>query len=236
MSTIDHKNRIDHKNVDEYLFNFFEGNLSAPETDLLKSFLNKNPSLKADYDAWKASYVEEPPVAYPNAGQLLQKVPATAMKKWIGRGLALMVVLGLLIFFLMPEHVMKERSTKATKGQSTGIESLPQRKSATPSLTGKEKNVEEQKKWPDHSTTSLQHANNGISAEVIETAQAEPVAPFLMQPKADEEVIDHRKSGAADSLEILLKLQPVSHPAGKSTKQKTRKKPMTVIRIRDTGF
>lgn len=64
---------INQSNIDEWLFDYFEGNLAKSEQELLVSFLNKNPALKADYESWKGSYLKEPEMIYPKANTLLKE-------------------------------------------------------------------------------------------------------------------------------------------------------------------
>ncbi len=46
-------------NIDEWLFNHFEGNLSAAETRQLQSFIKNNLEFADDLQAWNNSFVEE---------------------------------------------------------------------------------------------------------------------------------------------------------------------------------
>lgn len=227
---------IDPKHIDEWLFNYFEGNLSPQESETLTRFLNANPALKADYDAWKASYVSEAPMIYPNAGELLQPVPATAIKKWIGWGLALLLALGLLLFFLVPASDEKELPAEPAKEQPAAPGELKKTQAVPPSLQGEEKKTEAVTKNPEPAANSV-HTEKGTRWKNTEVEPSETIGPFLMQRQVDtNEMLSDNQSRSSDSLEIIVKPQPAGHPAGKSSKLKTRKKPMTVIRIRDTGF
>lgn len=226
---------IDPKHIDEWLFNYFEGNLSPQESEALTRFLNANPALKADYDAWKASYVAEAAMVYPNAVELLQPVPASATKKWIGRGLLLLVALGLLLFFLVPASDEKELMTEPVKEQPAAPMDLKKTQAVPPSLPG-EKKTKAVKKNPEPATNSV-HTGKGIRQKNTEEVYSETTGPFLMQRHADiNDLFSNSQSPSSDSLEIIVKPKPAGRPAGKSSKLKTRKKPMTVIRIRDTGF
>ncbi|HLP11724.1 MAG TPA: type IX secretion system membrane protein PorP/SprF [Flavobacteriales bacterium] len=50
---------ISDKNIDQWLFNYYEGALSPAEVRQLESFLKKNPEYYEDANAWKDSFVEE---------------------------------------------------------------------------------------------------------------------------------------------------------------------------------
>lgn len=227
---------IDPKHIDEWLFNHFEGNLSRQDSETLARFLNANPALKADYDAWKASYVTEPPMAYPNAGELLQPVPAPAIKKWIGRGLLLLVALGLLIFFLLPEPAKTELPEEPVKEQPAVTPATKEAPTVHAPSPGEVKKTEAVKKTPGPAANAISTAK-GISPNSTNVEPSETTVPFLMQRHVDtHEMLSNSQSPSSDSLEIIVRPQSASHPGGKATKLKTRKKPMTVIRIRDTGF
>ena len=47
---------IDKGNIDEWLFRYFEKDLSSSETDQLMSFIHKNPHYEKDFIDWKKSY------------------------------------------------------------------------------------------------------------------------------------------------------------------------------------
>lgn len=64
---------INRDNIEECLFDFFEGNLNPEEKLQVTDFLNNHPEYQADYDAWKKSYVVEPPMTYMNADKLVMK-------------------------------------------------------------------------------------------------------------------------------------------------------------------
>src|SRR4051812_22028562 len=63
---------INKETLDEWLFDYFENNLSQADRTQLTDFLKNNPIYKADYESWKQSYITEPEIAYPKAGNLLK--------------------------------------------------------------------------------------------------------------------------------------------------------------------
>ena len=63
---------IDQNNIDEWFFDYFEGNLSTEEVSRLFHFLKENPSLQQDYEAWKSTYLQSSPMLYPGVKQLLK--------------------------------------------------------------------------------------------------------------------------------------------------------------------
>ena len=53
-------------NIDLWLFELAEGNLSPAQITQLESFLLQNPELDVDRDLWDMSSVSPMPVVYPN--------------------------------------------------------------------------------------------------------------------------------------------------------------------------
>lgn len=90
---------INKHTVDEWLFDYFEGNLSVAEKETLTGYLNKHPELQADYNAWKLSYVDEPEVVYPNADKLIvgDKPKRGGIIWFFSIGLLLLITGGILI-------------------------------------------------------------------------------------------------------------------------------------------
>lgn len=62
--------RITHDNIDKWLFNLEEGNLSASEKRELDQFLDSHPELKEEADAWKLSHISEPLTSYAYEAEL----------------------------------------------------------------------------------------------------------------------------------------------------------------------
>lgn len=71
---------IDSKNIDQWLFNYYEGNLSPAEVKQLESFLKRNPDYYEDANAWKDSFVEESVPAF-NASFLVKEIDTKADRK-----------------------------------------------------------------------------------------------------------------------------------------------------------
>jgi type IX secretion system PorP/SprF family membrane protein len=64
---------IDKGNIDEWLFNHFEGDLNLEEQSQLMDFLNAHPELAEDVDMWSNIRVEEPSMEYPNVDDLIRE-------------------------------------------------------------------------------------------------------------------------------------------------------------------
>lgn len=62
-------------NIDQWLFEWKEGNLSPKQIEQLELFLLNNPELDIDKDMWQIAYVDSTPVTYPNQYSLIKKSP-----------------------------------------------------------------------------------------------------------------------------------------------------------------
>lgn len=221
---------IDYKNMDEWLFNYFEGNLSAPETDLLKAFLNKNPSLKADYDAWKKSYVHEPAMEYPNTDSLLKPQPAPAANriKW---SIALLLLAGLLVFYTTSSDPDLKLPAEDLTERSFGVDAGRTQKEMFPFVeTEKGGNAVQPTPKPLIITETNSVGNANRQAD-----QQYSLKSFVMESR----IIPSNLSNSGfppDSLEIIMKAQPTAPKTKGSGKQKKRLKGMNVIRIQNSGF
>ena len=61
------------ENIDRWLFDWTEGNLSPSQEFLLQEFLLLNPDLESDAEAWDAASVSSIPFTYSNQESLKRK-------------------------------------------------------------------------------------------------------------------------------------------------------------------
>lgn len=78
-------------NIDKWLFEYTEGNLSSSQETQLKQFLLQNPEFEADLDAWQDAFVDASPVIFPNTDSYTRKpfawwVPAAAFSTLVISG------------------------------------------------------------------------------------------------------------------------------------------------------
>lgn len=66
-------NLINPNNIDKWLFDYFEGNLSLHEKIEVESFLKNNPEFQADFDAWQESFLPETSFTYQHTNSLIKK-------------------------------------------------------------------------------------------------------------------------------------------------------------------
>ncbi|HYG52428.1 MAG TPA: hypothetical protein VD905_16065, partial [Flavobacteriales bacterium] len=84
---------INDKNIDQWLFDYYEGNLSPAEVRQLESFLKKNPHYYEDASAWKDSFVEESVPAF-DTTVLMKDVASKADRKRYALASVLLLFLG----------------------------------------------------------------------------------------------------------------------------------------------
>ena len=87
---------INNSNIEELMFDYFEGNLSPTEMSSLESFVASNPEFKEDFDAWKGSFVKEEEKDFPLASDLLAGSGAI-WQRW-AIGLLLLIGFGSLAY------------------------------------------------------------------------------------------------------------------------------------------
>lgn len=62
-----------HENIDRWLFDYTEGNLTADQEEQLELFLMKHPELELDMDAWEQAKVEPVPLTFEHKEELYKK-------------------------------------------------------------------------------------------------------------------------------------------------------------------
>ena len=66
-------NKPSFSDIDRWLFDYVEGNLTSDQIASLKSFIEKHPDLEFDLDSWSASKVEPIDVEYPDLNHLYKE-------------------------------------------------------------------------------------------------------------------------------------------------------------------
>ena len=85
--------KISHHNIEEWLFNFSEGNLNTAETNELKSFIQAHPQYAEELEFWQQTKIQENIPEFSN--DLLHEIANTHVKG-IKRTIALLSLLGFL--------------------------------------------------------------------------------------------------------------------------------------------
>ena len=79
---------IGRENIEEKIFQYFEGELSADESLELEHFINNNPEYQIDFDAWKNSVVQDDQMKYKYMDELLvnERFSPKGWFKWASGG------------------------------------------------------------------------------------------------------------------------------------------------------
>ena len=81
-------------NIDRWLFELMEGNLSPEQVAQLEAFLLKHPELDVDRDMWELAKIPSQVVEYPNREQLIKRRPVGLYMSLGFASIALMISLG----------------------------------------------------------------------------------------------------------------------------------------------
>ena len=85
---------IGKNNIEEKLFDYFEGDLSASDAKELETFVKNNPEYQVDFDAWKQSVVPAVSMQYQHADDLIveEKSSPKGWLSWASGGALLCLV------------------------------------------------------------------------------------------------------------------------------------------------
>ena len=86
-------------NIDRWLFELMEGNLSPEQIAQLEAFLLKHPELDVDRDMWELSKIQRREVEYPHHQQLMKHRPVGLYMSLGFASMAVMIGLGFYSFF-----------------------------------------------------------------------------------------------------------------------------------------
>jgi len=113
---------IGKENIEEKIFEYFEGDLSATEAKDLENFIQTNPEYQQDFDAWKNSTVEAEPVQFRHMEDLLveEKASPIGWFKWAAGG-AFMLLLSFASFGIF-QKMNSESIAKSSSIQQDEVE------------------------------------------------------------------------------------------------------------------
>lgn len=86
-------------NIDRWLFEFMEGNLSPEQIAQLEAFLLKHPELDVDRDMWELAKIQGQEVEYPHQQKLIRRRPVGLYMSLGFASMAVMIGLGFYSFF-----------------------------------------------------------------------------------------------------------------------------------------
>jgi hypothetical protein len=104
-----------HENIDRWLFDYTEGNLSAEQEQQLEQFLMNHPDLELDMDAWEMSKVDVAPMVFEQKELLYKKrsyKPALALLS-----LLILLTTGISLFYTNQSQVSNTPSINAQSGK-----------------------------------------------------------------------------------------------------------------------
>jgi hypothetical protein len=162
---------IDSKNIDQWLFNYYEGNLSPSEVKQLEVFLKKNPDYYEDAHAWKDSFVEEAVPVF-NPSFLVKEIDSKSdRKRFAFAALALLLIGSFSALYLATLNNTSSSSTannsistdlNKTKNTSTTT-NLNVNKNSTPYKTISNSNSSKSQGWKQSSTTLVDVQKNTVN-------------------------------------------------------------------------
>ena len=104
-----------HENIDRWLFDYTEGNLSAEQEQQLELFLMNHPDLEVDMDAWEMSKVDVAPMVFERTELLYKKrsyKPALALLS-----LLILFTTGISLFYTNQQQESHTSSVNAQSGK-----------------------------------------------------------------------------------------------------------------------
>lgn len=243
---------INTQNLDEWLFDYFEGNLNIEEKERLTEFLHKNPAFKADYDAWKTSYINEPEVVYPAMDRLLK--PKVLPKKWIKWSLGGAILISLFLVYLFypnkttsvkPKTKAVEKTIKEPIKQNKQIEN-PVTENKTIEVSDKIYQGGENKRTQkivsglkNELTNENQIINNPEKSAIVEVEKNDSTNVNLNNTAVDKDVLKmdslEKEKITAPITDEQQKEKPLDKPKKPAKAEKERKQ-MKIIKLKNTGF
>ena len=104
-----------HENIDRWLFDYTEGNLSAEQEQQLELFLMNHPDIETDMDAWEMSKVDVAPMVFQHKELLYKKrsyKPALALLS-----LLILFTTGISLFYSNQQKETHKQSMNAQSGK-----------------------------------------------------------------------------------------------------------------------
>jgi len=105
---------INKSNIDEVLFDYFEGNLSVQDKLQVEKFIAENPSFQKDFNAWESSFVQDEHLQFKNVDALLANED-NGKAPWFKWGLSSLI---LVLLSFLSYAVYNEFSGKKEKANN----------------------------------------------------------------------------------------------------------------------
>ena len=178
--------RLDHtENIEELLFDYFEGNLSEEEKKEVKEFIDQQPQYLEDFRAWELSYVKDhTAVDYAFNKSLLKK-------NFISRNriyLSIAFLAGIISFLLLKNTLDKENIQSQKKNITPLVVEKEMKTSAQHHTIAENKKIKE-------NTTAIVSEKENIQQIIVptETSPEETQSHYntadTMQQKKETEIV-----------------------------------------------
>lgn len=124
-----------HENIDRWLFDYTEGNLSAQQEQQLDSFIMNHPDLELDLDAWELAKIDVTPMVFENKNSLYKK--RSYKKTVVFASLLILLISGLVFFPPGKKKVIQTNNTnlKSIKNSTVNTERTRTRTRTKPTIT-----------------------------------------------------------------------------------------------------
>jgi hypothetical protein len=106
-------------NIDRWLFELMEGNLSEEQVAQLETFLMQHPELDVDRDMWELSKVDDFEVAYPHSDKIIRRRPVGLFMSMGMASIAGIIALGTVMYWPSAEEQSTAVFTSQTETKKT---------------------------------------------------------------------------------------------------------------------
>jgi hypothetical protein len=106
-------------NIDRWLFELIEGNLSEEQVAQLETFLMQHPELDVDRDMWELSKVDDFEVAYPHTEKMIRRRPVGLFMSMGMASIAGIIALATVMYWPSAEEQSTSVLTSQTKTKKT---------------------------------------------------------------------------------------------------------------------
>jgi type IX secretion system PorP/SprF family membrane protein len=161
-------------NIDRWLFELMEGNLSAEQEQQLEAFLLQHPELDVDRDMWEMATVQKEEVVYPHQDRIVRRKPVGLFMLAGFTSIAIFIGLGIVDFvssstnsIYTQQQLASEQTTSAQNIQSTSSTKQQPAKTgfeSTDLMFGKALNEQE-------ASNQSNFSNNGYLAMVAKSVE-----------------------------------------------------------------
>ena len=161
-------------NIDRWLFELVEGNLSPEQIAQLEAFILQHPELDVDKDMWELATVEKAEVIYPHQDKFIRRKPIGLYMMAGMTSIAIFVTIGLVEFLSTETELNTYTSELAVKNEvnkpsvdseQNGSRDLPN--SHPNSSSGKQVGIRNSSPVPSWLTSEIVDNNQGASFNAL---------------------------------------------------------------------